>query len=267
MENLVEFEESSIFKITIICLGISYILLYLNHFIMIIKLLKEKQNQKLELFFKGSSCIHIFAQLIFSSVCFCLLHRFHLTNSVFLILSNLVGIIATLETLCIYIFFYHNDNIILACVHIALPIALPIIIMSILLTTEEVNKTIEIILINISFVFYLFMFISPGLNIIKFFQTANPNFISFTNTILGIFVNIFMIFFLAVLSKYKIASITFIIYPIIAFIICILQIIYYIMKNNKYNNTDDLIEKVENVDTSEKDKPFSLIKNDSIEEE
>lgn len=264
MDNLLEFEESSVFISSAIGLGVFDILLFLNHIFLIIQILKEKS--RLELLFQELSCIHIFAQLIFSCLFFCLLHRFNLANSTFLILSNLIGIILTLEWLCLYFYFYHNDNLIFAIFHMLLPICFVVIILSLLLITWEFNKTVEIILINITFIFYVLMFISPGVNTIKLFKTGNPKFISLINSIIGNFVNIFMIFFLLTLSHYKLISLLFIIYPIISLIICCLQVIYYFLKIGAYRNSGELIEKIDNEDTDKHGKPISLISSDSIEE-
>ena len=172
MDNLVEFEESSVFLSSTIGLGVFDILLFLNHIIVIINLSKEKL--KLETLLEKSSCIHIFAQLIFSSLFFTILHRTHLANSVFLILSNLIGITLTLEWLCLYLYFYHKDKLILAIIHILLPISLVIIILCLCLMMGEVNKTIEVVLINITFLFYVLMFISSGSNTINLFKKGNP---------------------------------------------------------------------------------------------
>ena len=264
MDNLLEFEESSVFISSSICLGIFDILLFLSHVFLIIQILNEKS--RLELLFQELSCIHIFAQLIFSCLFFCLLNRFNLANSTFLILSNLIGIILTLEWLCLYFYFYHNDNLIFAIFHMLLPICFVVIILSLLLITWEFNKTVEIILINITFIFYVLMFISPGVNTIKLFKTGNPKFISLINSIIGNFVNIFMIFFLLTLSHYKLISLLFIIYPIISLIICCLQVIYYFLKIGAYRNSGELIEKIDNEDTDKNGKPISLISSDSIEE-
>lgn len=263
MDNFVDFEESLAFKISAIGLGVCNILLFLNHIIIIIKLSKEENRQKI---FKESSCIHIFAQLIFSSLCFCLLHRFHLTNSLFLTLSNLIGIILILEWLCIYIFFYHSGKLVFAFIHMLLPISLPIIILVMLLITEEVNKTIEVVLINIAFIFYLIMFISTGLNTIKLFKTGNPKYISLPNSFIGIFVNIFMAFFIIMLSIFSIMSVIFIIYPIISLTICCFQVVFYFMKKGKHDNPEDLIEREEDKDPNQKEEQTGLMKNDIIEE-
>ena len=264
MDNLLEFEESSVFISSAIGLGVFDILLFLNHIFLIIQILKEKS--RLELLFQELSCIHIFAQLIFSCLFFCLLHRFNLANSAFLTVSNLVGIILTLEWLCLYFYFYHNDILIFTIIHMILPISFVAIILSLLLITWEFNKTVEIILINITFIFYIIMFISPGINTIKLFKTGNPKFISLMNSIIGNFVNLFMIFFIITLSNYKIISLVFIIYPIISLIICCLQVLYYFMKIRAYKNSGELIEKVDNEDNVNKDKPISLISSDSIED-
>ena len=262
MDNLVEFEESSVFISSTIGLGVFDILLFLNHIIVIINLSKEKL--KLETLLEKSSCIHIFAQLIFSSLFFTILHRTHLANSVFLILSNLIGITLTLEWLCLYLYFYHKDKLILAIIHILLPISLVIIILCLGLMMGEVNKTIEVVLINITFLFYVLMFISSGSNTINLFKKGNPEYISITNSIIGIFVNIFMSFFIIMLSYYKIISMAFITYSIISLIICILQVIYYFEKIKEYKNSDSLTEKLDNEDDN-KDKVNSLIKNEYIE--
>ena len=262
MDNLVEFEESSIFMSSLIGLGVCNILLFLNHIFLIINLLKEKSN--LESFFEKSSCLNIFAQLIFCSLFFCILHRTHLANSVFLVLSNLVGIVLNLEWLCVYLYFYHKDKIIFAIFHILIPVILVPLILCLLLIVGEVNKIIEIVLINITFIFYLLMFISSGSNTIKLFKRGNPKYISISNSIIGIFVNIFMSFFIIMLSYYKIISLAFITYSIISLIISILQVIYYFEKIKEYKNSDSLTEKLDNEDDN-KDKVNSLINNEYIE--
>ena len=107
------------------------------------------------------------------------------------------------------------------------------------------------------------MFLSPGLNIIKLFKTENHKLISITNSVLGIFVNLFMGFFIIMLNEYKIISISFIIYPIVSFIICAFLVIYYSIKFRKNKDLLDLDNKDDNTQEA---KPFNLISNDSIEE-
>lgn len=265
MDNLVEFEESSIFVSSLIGLGVCNILLFLNHIFLIINLLKEKSN--LESFFEKSSCLNIFAQLIFCSLFFCILHRTHLANSIFLVLSNLVGIVLNLEWLCVYLYFYHKDKIIFAIFHILIPVILVPLILCLLLIVGEVNKIIEIVLINITFIFYLLMFISSGSNTIKLFKRGNPKYISISNSIIGIFVNIFMSFFIIMLFNYKIISIFFIAYSIISLIICIFQVIYYFKKIKNYKDSDELSEKLNIDDNDNKKKSNRLMSEQSIGEE
>lgn len=57
------------------------------------------------------------------------------------------------------------------------------------------NSNSEIILNHISNIFYVFMFFTPGLNILKTILTGNPKLISFSNSFLGIIVNINFILF------------------------------------------------------------------------
>ena len=248
--NIYEFEESNIYLAALIGLAISDSLLFLSHIITIIQIFLNKE--KLDTFFNELSCIHIFAQLIFSSLFFCILHRTHLYNSLYLNISNLIGIALNLEWLCLYLYFYHIKKIIFAIIHIIFII----VILSLLLTIGEINKISEVVLINITMIFYIFMFLSPGLNIIKLFKTENHKLISITNSVLGIFVNLFMGFFIIMLNEYKIISIIFIIYPIVSFIICAFLVIYYSIKFRKNKDLLDLDNKDDN----------NLISNDSIEE-
>ena len=125
------FEQNKVYLASAIGLAISNFLLFLSHIITIIKIYKNKDN--VDEVLGEQSCIHIFAQLIFSCLFFCLLHRFNLANSTFLILSNLIGIILTLEWLCLYFYFYHNDNLFFAIFHMLLPICFVVIILSLLL--------------------------------------------------------------------------------------------------------------------------------------
>ena len=221
--NIYEFEESNRYLAALIGLAISDSLLFLSHIITIIQIFLNKE--KLDTFFNELSCIHIFAQLIFSSLFFCILHRTHLYNSLYLNISNLIGIALNLEWLCLYLYFYHIKKIIFAIIHMAM-------------------------------IFYIFMFLSPGLNIIKLFKTENHKLISITNSVLGIFVNLFMGFFIIMLNEYKIISISFIIYPIVSFIICAFLVIYYSIKFRKNKDLLDLDNKDDN----------NLISNDSVEE-
>ena len=251
--NIYVFEESNRYLAALIGLAISDSLLFLSHIITIIQIFLNKE--KLDTFFNELSCIHIFAQLIFSSLFFCILHRTHLYNSLYLNISNLIGIALNLEWLCLYLYFYHIKKIIFAIIHV-LPAIFIIVILSLLLTIGEINKISEVVLINISMIFYIFMFLSPGLNIIKLFKTENHKLISITNSVLGIFVNLFMGFFIIMLNEYKIISISFIIYPIVSFIICAFLVIYYSIKFRKNKDLLDLDNKDDN----------NLISNDSVEE-
>ena len=256
MENLVDFEESNVFFISVIGLAVCLIFLYLNHIIPVINLYKNKE--RLDNYFKELSCIHIFAQLIFSSLFFCLLNRFNITKTRFLTISNLIGIVLTTEWLMVYLFFYHYEKIIFAIIHMLLPLSLPCIILPLILMIEEINKTIELVLINLTFIFYIFMFISPGINIVQLFTKKNVKVISSINTIIGILVNIFMIFFLSILYNYNIISIIFIVYPIISLIICIFFLVYYCI--NKENNILD-----EEEDKLHEIKSLNLLDNNSSE--
>ena len=259
--NIYEFEQNKVYLASVIGLAIANFLLFLSHVVTIIKLISNKE--KLDSFLNELSCIHIFAQLIFSSLFFCILHRTHLANYVYLNISNLIGIALTFEWLCFYLYFYHIKNKIFALIHMLLPAAFIIVILAILLTIFEINKISEVVLINIAMISYLFMFISPGLNIVKLFKTKNSNYISLTNSIIGIIVNIFMAFFIIMLNKYKIISLGFITYVIISLIICIFQIIYYAINKGKNSNTYDLLE---NNNDSGKDKQYNLMNNNTIEE-
>ena len=259
--NIYEFEESNRYLAALIGLAISDSLLFLSHIITIIQIFLNKE--KLDTFFNELSCIHIFAQLIFSSLFFCILHRTHLYNSLYLNISNLIGIALNLEWLCLYLYFYHIKKIIFAIIHMVLPVIFIIVILSLLLTIGEINKISEVVLINITMIFHIFMFLSPGLNIIKLFKTENHKLISITNSVLGIFVNLFMGFFIIMLNEYKIISISFIIYPIVSFIICAFLVIYYSIKFRKNKDLLDLDNKDDNTQEA---KQFNLISNDSVEE-
>ena len=259
--NLYEFEQNKIYLASVIGLAIANFLLFLSPIITIIKLINNKE--RINEFISELSCIHIFAQLIFSSLFFCILHRTHLTNGIYLNISNLIGIALTFEWLCFYLYFYHMNNKVYGFIHILLPAAFITVILAVLLTIGEINKISELVLINIAMISYLFMFISPGLNIIKLFKTQNSNYISLTNSIIGIIVNIFMAFFIIMLNKYKIISLGFITYAIVSLIICLFQIIYYAINKGKNRNAYDLIE---NNDDSKKEKQFNLMNNDTIEE-
>ena len=257
--NLYEFEQNKVYLASAIGLAISNFLLFLSHIITIIKIYKNKEN--VDEFLSEQSCIHIFAQLIFSSLFFCILHRAHLTYYTYLNISNLIGIALTLEWLCLYLYFYHMENKAFAFIHILLPVSIIIIILAVLLTIGEINKASEVVLINIAMISYIFMFFSPGSNIAKLFKTQNPNFISLINSIIGILVNIFMAFFIIMLKKYKIISIAFIIYPIISLLICIFQIVYYAIKKKKDGSSYGLI-----ISDTKDEKQFNLMGYNTIEE-
>ena len=257
MKNLVEFEESIIFISSSISLAIMNFFLFLNNNVSIIKLFKNKERIKLIL--SELSCVNSFAQLIFCSFFFYLLFKSHLANSIYLIISNFIGIALNLEWLSIYLYFYHNENIIFTIIHILIPIAIPSAILSLVLIKHEINKISEIILINITMIFYIFMFLSPGFNIIKLFKKGSPNFISISNSFIGVFVNFSMMFFIIMLNYYGIISIIFILYPIISILICCFLIVYYFKKGHQLKNLDEIFEKDDKEDNN-------LISNDSIED-
>ena len=126
-----------------------------------------------------------------------------------------------------------------------------------------------------AFVFYVLMFISPGINCFKVISKGEPKYISIANPIIGIFVNIAMILFLISLYHYNIMDIYFIVYIIIALAICVFEITYYFIKVNKNNykigeNMDEDINPSFNDYSSRnnnENRKISLISRKSIEED
>ena len=266
MEHFIEFENSNIFKISSISLGILNILFFFSHIYLINKLNKNKNNIKNVL--KDTSSLNIIFQLISSTLFFGLLNTLYIKNTKFLIISYLIGIVTSFEWYSIYIFYYHEGKIIYILLNILIPIIIFLPILLLFVLVGDFNKRFELILMHTSFIFYLFMFISPGFNIFKIMGKKNHNYIMILNSIIGIFLNIGMILFIICLNYYKILELYFITYPSLSLAICICEIIYYYCTFNKDNC--DLYEMNRNFSDSSNDsgyKKISLVNRNSVEDD
>lgn len=275
MENLIEFEEDKIIKLSALILSTFYMIFFFNHFFVIYKLFNNNQENKNNKSNNNeTSCICILSQLINCILFFYILENYRIKNTEYLNVTHLIGILLSFEWIFLYIYYYKNGNLkltilIFFCIFIFISI---IIIFFYIKNTF--SKKFETILKHITFIFYIFMFNSPGLNIFKLICTGNPNFISISNPITGIFVNIGMIFFIFSLNKYKIIELYFIIYGFISLIFCIFEIIFYFCKTKGLNRNierdiNEMTSQDEyyNNDNDSAHKKISLISRNSIEED
>ena len=269
MENFIEFENSNIFKISSLALAVFNILFFFSHIYLINKLNKNKNN--IEKVLTETSCLSIIFQLISSSLFFLLLNKIYIQNTKFLSISYLIGIVISFEWYSIYIYYYHNGNIIKMLINFLIPFFILSPILFFFFFIDSFNIKFELLLKHISFIFYLFMFISPGLNIFKLIKTKNPNYIMILNSISGIFLNIGMILFIISLNYYNIEKLYFIIYPSISLLICLFEVFYYtcqIKKGNYYNKK--FLDDFKNDDSSDsglKHRNISLVNRNSIEDD
>lgn len=272
MENFLDFEDSNIFKLSSIALGIFNIFYFFSHVSLLNKLNQNKD--KIDNIKPDTSFLSILFQLISSSLFFGLLCKLYIKNTKFLTISYLIGIVTSLEWFIIYIYYSNEGKIINILLYMLLPIIIIVPILLIFLLVDDFNKNAELALKNIAFIFYVVMFISPGINIYKLIKTGNPKYIMVLNSIIGAFTNITMILFIIALNYYDIIELYYIIYGIVSLIICILEIIFYYYKILKggYSSYDDF----DNVnpslgdyakDNETKHKKISLVNRNSIEDE
>jgi hypothetical protein len=269
--NIVEFEKSVPFKISAIALGIVSIIFYFCHVIQLNYINKNKHG--LEKILPDTSCLCIFFQLMVCSLFFCFLFKLRIKNTDFLTISNLIGVLLSLEWLSIYVYYNFKESKI-SLLKIIIPLLITLGIFLFFFLFGPLNKITEIILKNLAFVFYVLMFISPGINCFKVISKGEPKYISIANPIIGIFVNIAMILFLISLYHYNIMDIYFIVYICIALAICVFEITYYFMKINKNNykigeNMDDINPSFNDYSSrnNNENRKISLISRKSIEED
>lgn len=270
--NIVEFEESITFKIAAIVLGIFSIIFFFCHIILLNYINKNKHG--LERILPDISCLCIFFQLMVCSIFFCFLFKLKIKNTDILIISNLIGVLLSLEWLSIYAYYNFKENKI-TILKIIIPFLITVGIFLFFFLFSPLNKVTEIILKNLAFVFYVLMFVSPGINCIKVISKGEPKYISIANPIIGIFVNISMILFLISLYYYNIMDIYFILYICIALAICVFEIAYYFIKINKNNYKisenidDDFNPSIRDYSprNNNENRKISLISRKSIEED
>jgi len=270
--NIVEFEKSITFKIAAIVLGIFSIIFYFCHVFLLNYINKNKHGLKRIL--PDISCLCIIFQLMVSSIFFCFLFKLRIKNTDILTISNLIGVLLSLEWLSIYAYYNLKESKI-AILKIIIPFLITVGIFLFFFLFSPINKITEIILKNLAFVFYVLMFVSPGINCIKVISKGDPKYISIANPIIGIFVNISMILFLISLYHYNIIDIYFIAYTCIALAICVFEITYYFVKINKNNYKigenldDDFNPSIRDYSTrnNNENKKISLISRKSIEED
>lgn len=272
MENLVEFEKSDIFKMSSLGLAFFNTLFFFSHIYLINKLNKSKDNIKKII--DETSCLNIIFQLISSSFFFVLLNKIYIQNTKFLSISYLIGVVTSFEWYSIYIYYYHksydNKKIIITILYSLIPFIIFILILLFFLLTDNLSKKVELILKHISFIFFIFMFISPGFNIFKCFTIKNNNYIMILNSILGIFLNVGMILFIISLSYYsKVLELYFICYPIISLLICLFEVTYHIFKNKgSYNIKGEIGDLDEDSDMADSNKQkISLVNKTSMEDD
>ena len=272
MENFLDFEDSQVFKLSSIALGIFNILYFFSHLSLLDKLNKNKDN--IESIKSNTSFLCIIFQFISSSLFFGLLCKLYIKNTKFLTTSYLIGIITSLEWFTIYIYYSNEGKIINILLYMLIPIIILLPILLIFLLVDDFNKNAELALKNIAFIFYVVMFISPGINFYKIIITGNPKYIMILNSILGIFTNIAMILFIIALNYYNIIELYFIAYAIISLIICIFEIIFYyyqILKGgySPYDDFDSVNPSLSDYgkDKESKQKKISLVNRNSIEDE
>lgn len=273
MENFLQFENNTLFKIFSLSLAIVNTLFFFSHIYLINNLNKDKEKIK-EGKFKYS-CLCIIFQLISSSLFFGILNKLSIKNTTFLSISYLIGVVLSLEWYFVYMYYYNKERILFALLFFLIPLLIVISIFLLFFLINDFNKLFETIIKNISFAFYLFMFVSPGLNIVKLIKTRNPKYIMIPNSIIGIISNIGMISFIFSLNYFNIIDIYFITYPAISMFICIFEVIFYCSKiNNKsYDLYDDENDDINpgytdySNDNDSRHKKISLITRNSVEEE
>ena len=270
MENFLEFETSITFKISSFSLAILNILFFFSNIFLINTISINKDKIKIKKL--DFSFLSIIFQLIFCSLFFIILVKLYIKNTTFLIISNLIGIVLSLEWYYIYIYYLIHEKIINVFFYILIPMIFLLCQFLLFFLLSDFNKLFESIIKNISFIFYVCMFITPGSYIIKMLKTGNPIYIMIHKSIIGILLNIAMIIFIISLNYFGIIEFYFITYPIISLLICAFEVIFYFSKINSINNEDDDnfidinpgLSDFENDDDSKK-KKISLVSKSSFE--
>lgn len=265
--NIVEFEKSLSFKIAAIALGVVSIIFYFCHVVLLNYINKNKHG--LQNILPNTSCLCIIFQLLTCSLFFCFLYKLRIKNTDILTISNLIGVLLSLEWLSIYVYYNFKENKI-AILKLLVPLLISVGIFVFFILIGECNKIIEIILKNLAFVFYVLIFVSPGTNFIKLISKGDPKYISIVNPIMGVFVHIAMLLFLILLYHYNITDFYYIIYICISLAICIFEITYYFIRINKNDfslndNVDEINPSFRDYSYTNENKKISLVSRKSIE--
>ena len=275
MENFVDFENSDSFKVASITLAFFNISFYFSHIYLINLLYKNKEVIKTIL--NETSFLNIVFQLIFATLFFGLLCKLCLKNTKFLNVSNLIGIMTSLEWFSIYIYFSYKDKNFIALLYFIIPVVILLTISLIFFLIDDFNSDLESILAHICLISYTLMFVSPGVNIYKLFKTGNPKYIMILNSMTGFFSSISMLLFIIALEYYNIINMKYIIYPIFSFLICIFEIIFYCYKAPKEgyhagrdeNNLEEINPgfSESGSDNDSRQKKISLVNRNSVEDD
>ena len=270
MENFLDFEKSKIFQFSSIGLGAFNILFIFTHIFLLSKINKNKERVKNII--TETTILSIIFQIISSSLFFGLLYKLYIQNTKFLSISHLIGIALCLEWLSFYLYYSDGNKIINIIFYLLIPLVILLSIFLLFFFVDDFNKNNEMILKNISFIFYALMIISPGINISYLIHSENFQYIIIINIIIGLLNNIFMILFIIALNHFNIIELYFIVYNIISLLICIIEIIYYIIKKNKgfdlYNDVDDINPSFNDYskDNDSRHKKISLVNRNSVED-
>ena len=151
MENFLDFEDSHIFKLSSIALGIFNILYFFSHVSLLNKLNQNKD--KIDNIKPDTSFLSIIMQLISSSLFFGLLCKLYIKNTKFLTISYLIGIVTSLEWFAIYNYYSNKEKMINKLLFMLIPIIILLPILLIFLLVDDFNKNAELALKNIAFIF------------------------------------------------------------------------------------------------------------------
>ena len=244
---MTEFETNTFVQISCISLGIFNLSFYFGHFLIINKL--NKQNISID----DVTCFGIIAKIITSTLFFLLLYKFPIINTEFLKVSYLIGLVLNFEWLAVYVYYYHRNKISLVIINmlIGLVVVASLFLLFIFLVSPD-NYVIKTIMIQISFLAFVISFITPGFNLIKFYKSFDAKYIFLYDAITGVLVAIGTFLYEFCLCKYNILGWGNIAYVVIAIAVCVLQIIYFVIKNKgSYKVNKDLLIDENNDDEDE----------------
>ena len=238
------------------------IFFYLSPISLLYQIIKNKQK------IESTSCFVVFCMLFNGTVWFfyCVYSELEEGDFNYLKWCNFGGMVLSFLVLLVYLFLEYGESVGMYMIYIFNVCNL--IFEVYWLTYDYINNKkfskefVCKVIRNIASVFNVAMYVTPGLKLGPFLRTLNHKYIIFPIALLGLFNSLMWILF-AFSNKEKYGKLGFFdIYGvnIIGLVVCLIQVIYYIVQSLRNKDKKDEENSVEE-DDKENKRMYSIISN------